>query len=175
MANYAYVENEEIVGVYDLLPNNWRNYSNFFALEGKWDFLKSIGWYKIEHIIPDYNSSTQKIDNPRQWFENDSVYETKDVIDLPTEPEPYEPTAEELELLRVEQTNSQWDLVRTERDMRMGDFEWRYTRYERQVRLGSTTIDSIESLDLYMQQLADITLQEDPYAIIWPVFNEVVE
>ena len=35
--------------------------------------------------------------------------------------------------------------------------------------------DSIESLDLYMQQLADITLQEDPYAIIWPVFNEVVE
>lgn len=173
MANYAYVENDVIIGVYDLLPNNWKNYSNFFALEGKWDYLKSIGWYKIVHIVPDYDPKTQKIDNPRQWFENDTVYETKDVIDLPIETATYQPTAEELEQQRLLEIKQQWDLIRQERDTLMTDFDWRYTRYERQLRMGMSPTDTIESLDEYMQALADITLQEDPFNIIWPVFNEV--
>ena len=151
MANYAYVENDQIISVYDLLPNNWRNYSNFFALEGKWDYLKSIGWYKIVHVIPEYNPETQKIDNPRQWFENDTVYERKEVIDLPPAPVEHQLTEDELEELRLLEIKQRWDLIRQERDTLMADFDWRYTRYERQTRMGLIPTDTIESLDTYMQ------------------------
>ena len=33
MATYAHIENSTITGVYDLLPDNWRNISNFHALK----------------------------------------------------------------------------------------------------------------------------------------------
>jgi hypothetical protein len=52
----------------------------------------------------------------------------------------------------------------------MRDFEWRYTRYHRQIRLGLPTTDSLENLDNYMQALADITNQEDLSNIIWPEY-----
>lgn len=162
MANYAYVEDNNIVGVYDLLPTVWRNYSNFFALEGEWDYLKSLGWYKIEHVIPEYDPITQKIDNPRQWFENDTVYQTMDVIDIPQEPT----VAAEIQIEQI--THEQWDAIRTQRDRLMSEFEWRYTRYNRQIRSGITPTDDILVMDTYMQALADITQQENPFNIIWP-------
>lgn len=162
MANYAYVEDNNIVGVYDLLPTVWRNYSNFFALEGEWDYLKSLGWYKIEHVIPEYDPITQKIDNPRQWFENDTVYQTMDVIDIPQEPT----IAPEIQIEQI--THEQWDAIRTQRDRLMSEFEWRYTRYNRQIRSGITPTDDILVMDTYMQALADITQQENPFNIIWP-------
>lgn len=162
MANYAYVEDNNIVGVYDLLPTVWRNYSNFFALEGEWDYLKSLGWYKIEHVIPEYDPITQKIDNPRQWFENDTVYQTMDIIDIPQEPT----IAPEIQIEQI--THEQWDAIRTQRDRLMSEFEWRYTRYNRQIRSGITPTDDILVMDTYMQALADITQQENPFNIIWP-------
>jgi hypothetical protein len=60
--------------------------------------------------------------------------------------------------------------IRIVRDEKMRDFEWRYTRYHRQIRLGLPTTDSLENLDNYMQALADITNQEDLSNIIWPEY-----
>ena len=42
MANWAYVENNTVIEVFDNLPKNWRNISNLDAAEGDLEFLKSL-------------------------------------------------------------------------------------------------------------------------------------
>lgn len=65
--------------------------------------------------------------------------------------------------------NVMWKKVREKRDKLMSDFEWRIARYHRQVSLGMTPVDDINTLHQYMQQLADITNQEDPFQIVYPI------
>ena len=167
MANYAHVENNEIVGVYDNLPANWRNVSNFYALPE--NILETLGWYKLVKQIPTFDSETQKLSDPVHYFDNGTAYETFNVVSKGLPPTPSE---EQVYLEQQRKLNDQWILVRALRDEKMKDFEWRYTRYERHLRLGLTQIDTLESLDLYMQQLADITNQEDPFNLIWPEYTE---
>lgn len=62
-----------------------------------------------------------------------------------------------------------WSFIRKQRDEKIKEVEWRYNRYYRHERLGLPQIDSIQNLDTYIQALADITKQTNPYAIIWPV------
>ena len=64
---------------------------------------------------------------------------------------------------------AQWAGIRHERDALMGAFEWRIERWQRNDRLGRFQTDAIASLDAYMQALADLTLQPDPFRIDWPV------
>ena len=42
MANYAHIVDGNIEGVYDLIPNNWKNISNFYALteEELWKIMR---------------------------------------------------------------------------------------------------------------------------------------
>lgn len=77
-------------------------------------------------------------------------------------------TAEEIQAEIDNATTMQWQEIRETRDRMMAEYDWRYTRYEREVRLGLTPTDDITELDTYMQALADITQQSDPYNIIWP-------
>lgn len=97
MANYAHIENNEITGVYDLIPDNWRNISNFSALDDM-AFIQSLGWRAIVKQFPLIDESTQKLGNPIHRIENDSVIETYEVITLPTysQPDQVEPTEEQL-------------------------------------------------------------------------------
>lgn len=68
----------------------------------------------------------------------------------------------ELELAR------KWQEIRAQRDHMLSLLDWRFIRYQSQIRLEITPTDSIESLDTYAQELRDITLQTDPYNIVWP-------
>lgn len=79
-------------------------------------------------------------------------------------------TEEEIAAETQSKLNGQWMVVRAERDQRMKDFEWRYIRHDREVRLGLTVSDDLVAMDEYMQALADITLQTDPFNITWPIF-----
>lgn len=172
MANFAFVENNTIVGVYDLLPKNWKNISNFYALDD-WEYLNSLGWFEIIKVIPVYNIYTQKLDNARHYIVDGIVYESYHVIDLPIV-QPIverELTPEEMELLNQQSIQNQWNEVRKIRDELMRDFEWRYSRYYRNERLNLTQIDNMSQMDEYMQQLADITLQNNPFEIIWPEYG----
>jgi hypothetical protein len=67
-----------------------------------------------------------------------------------------------------ERANKRWVQVRARRAALMDEFEWRIARHQRQVRNGVTPTDNLAVLDAYMQALADITLQADPYQITWP-------
>ena len=61
---------------------------------------------------------------------------------------------------------------RSNRDARIKDFEWRYTRYERNARLGLPQQDDLKKLDVYVQALADVPSQEGfPWQISWPVYT----
>lgn len=61
-----------------------------------------------------------------------------------------------------------WYFIRNQRDGKIKEVEWRYNRYYRHERLGLPQIDSIQNLDAYVQALADITKQENPFSIVWP-------
>ena len=173
MANYAFVEDGTIVGVYDLVPKNWKNVSNFYVLSD--DELLTFGWHKLVKVTPEYNTATQKLGNPVYTFENETAYETMTVIDIELvneESAPYELSEKEIDDIRQREIQDQWVRIRQVRDELMKNFEWRYTRYERQVRLGINTTDDLSKLDEYMQQLADITTLEDPFNVQWPTFLE---
>lgn len=173
MANYAFIEEGTIAGVYDLIPKNWRNVSNFYVLSD--DELVNFGWYKLVKVIPEYDSNTQKLGNPVYTFENETAYETMTVTNIELvvdETTPYELSETEINDIRQREIQDQWIRVRQSRDELMKNFEWRYNRYERQVRLGISTTDDLSKLDEYMQQLSDITAAADPFNIQWPTFLE---
>lgn len=164
MANYAYVENEQILGIYDDWPQNWKNISNFQVFANDYpDQLNSIGWYILQKITPQYDPETQKLGDYFHYYENNAVYESRHVVELPPPPPPI-PIPEP-------DPDAEWVVVRNTRDRLMAEFDWRYLRYDRQVRLNVTPTDDLNAMDLYMQALADITLQTDPFNIIWPTYD----
>ena len=61
-----------------------------------------------------------------------------------------------------------WSAIRKQRDEKIKEVEWRYNRYYRHERLGLPQVDTIVNLDNYVQALADVTKQENPFNIIWP-------
>lgn len=65
-----------------------------------------------------------------------------------------------------------WKEVRAKRDKLMADFDWRILRHTREVALSLTPTEDITALHNYMQALADITDQEDPFLIQYPTFGE---
>lgn len=63
---------------------------------------------------------------------------------------------------------AQWKEVRTTRDNLIANVEWRISRYSSQTRLGIIPTDDINTIDEYINNLRDITKQEDPFNIVWP-------
>lgn len=78
-------------------------------------------------------------------------------------------TTEEIEADINSAKYNKWVEVRAERDKLLSKIDWKILRYQSQTRLGVAPIDNINSLDTYAQQLRDITLQENPFNIVWPV------
>lgn len=70
--------------------------------------------------------------------------------------------------LTEEEIENLWRDIRKSRDGRLASIDWRFLRYQSQIRLGLTPTDNIERLDQYAQALRDITLQTDPFNIVWP-------
>lgn len=161
MANYAYVNENKIEGLYDSLPQNWKNISNFCVLTD--EEIQPLGWQKITKPSVEFDPQTQYLSDPDYYILGDRVYERVTVLQIPT----ISPPAPEEIALKLQ---IQWDEVRRLRDEKMNEFEWRYSRYDRYIRLGLEPLDSLENMDNYMQALADITKQEDPFNLIWPEY-----
>ena len=162
MAEFGLVENGTLQKVYDVLPTNWKNISNISALSD--EELKALGWYRILKIDPIYDTTTHIRGEIKHYFHENIVYETYNIVE------------KKVELLAPESSielsiAEQYERIRAYRDHLMKDFEWRYNRYYRQVRLSITPTDTLESLDLYMHQLAEITNVNSIDEIVWPIFN----
>ncbi len=160
MTVYANVVNNEVKGVYDLIPKFWNGINNFNTrCQGDENFMRENGFVKIIRDTTFFDPLTHRMsDFPTYTVENGEVYEHREISIIPV----VEPMSREELLVNI----------RIERDKLMDDFEWRYTRYDRQVRMGIVPTDSLEKLDAYMQALADVTLQDDLNNIIWPSFQE---
>lgn len=69
--------------------------------------------------------------------------------------------------------NKLWNDVREERDKRLKFIEWRYNRYNSEVRQGLTPTDNISVLDTYAQALRDLPQTYnaptgDPENVVFP-------
>ena len=70
---------------------------------------------------------------------------------------------------QAEKDREQADVVRAKRDRLIDREDWRYTRYNSEVRQGLTPSDDIVALDTYIQALRDIPDQAGfPWEIEWP-------
>ena len=72
---------------------------------------------------------------------------------------------------KQERINVMWNDIRASRNARIEEITWRIQRYDSEMRLGLHPTDDINKLDTYIQALRDITKQQDPTNIIWPVLE----
>lgn len=160
MTVYANLVDDEVRGVYDQIPKFWNGVNNFNTrCQSDENFMRENGFVRIIRDATSFDSATHRMsDFPTYTVANGEVYEHREIMLIPVIIPPSD------EELLVE--------IRRQRDQLMADFEWRYTRHERQTRLGITPTDSLSNLDAYMQALADVTLQEDLNNIIWPSYQE---
>ncbi len=76
MANFAHIENGVITGLYDQLPTNWRNISNFYTLESETDYIHSLGWRTVVKDNTPIDTNTHYKGEPSYNIVNDDVVET---------------------------------------------------------------------------------------------------
>lgn len=70
---------------------------------------------------------------------------------------------------QTEKDDEQAREVRAKRDRIIAKEDWRYTRYNSEVRQGLTPSDDIVALDTYIQALRDIPEQDGfPWNVEWP-------
>jgi hypothetical protein len=69
---------------------------------------------------------------------------------------------------KQEVLDMQWKSIRIIRDQVIQELDWRIQRYLSEVRLDLPLTDDIRLIDTYVQELRDITKQEDPFNIVWP-------
>ena len=73
------------------------------------------------------------------------------------------------EARKMQRLDRQWASMRKHRDNLFSETDWRVLRNLREVTLGLTPSEDIEILEQYRQDLANITDQEDPFNIKWPI------
>jgi hypothetical protein len=143
MANYCYVENNEIKELCGELPKNWKNISGLDLSKNDRDFLKSIGWYIVEKEVIYYDIKKQKIIDYEYKFENDNVYEIPKIITY-TDNE----ISEQLENKKYHFYN----FLRQQRNNLLKDCDWTQTIDIQ----SSKTTEWIEKWKKYRQSLRDL-------------------
>lgn len=147
---YVLVENETIVGNPTELPRNWANISNFYLFDN--ETLKQYGWYPFRFVEADINSN-QFYDGSEIVIEENEVVEYQKVRNK---------TLQEIE----NEINGQWTFIRYQRNELLTECDWT------QLQDSPLSEQKKEEWQTYRQSLRDITLQSDPFNIIWPTKPE---
>lgn len=116
---WAYVENSVVVEIHDSLPINWRNFSNFFALESDVGYLNRLGWYEvIDDTVPIANDLEEYHGEPIYTVDvlNSVVRKTREIIKYDNPP-----SAESQFMLARE---SFMQHLRQQRDERLKETDW---------------------------------------------------
>lgn len=143
---YIYVENNQIAGNPQELPKNWKNISNFHLLDDVQ--LKSYGWYPFRFVEADINSN--------QFYDgSDFVIEENEVVEYQ---KVRNKTPQEIE----NEINGQWIFIRYQRNELLTQCDWT------QLHDSPLSEQKQGEWQTYRQSLRDITLQSDPFNIIWP-------
>lgn len=147
---YIYVENNQIAGNPQELPKNWANISNFYLLDN--EKLKQYGWYPFRFVEADINSN--------QFYDgSDFVIEEHEVVEYQ---KVRNKTPQEIE----NEINGQWTFIRYQRNELLTQYDWT------QLQDSPLSEQKQGEWQTYRQSLRDITLQSDPFNIIWPTKPE---
>jgi hypothetical protein len=147
---YILVKNGKIVGNPMELPRNWANISNFYLFDN--EKLKQYGWYPFRFVEVEINSN-QFYDGSDFVIEEDEVVEYQKVRNK---------TPQEIE----EELNGQWTVIRYRRNEFLTECDWT------QLSDSPLSEQKKEEWKTYRQSLRDITVQSDPFNIIWPTKPE---
>lgn len=156
MTRYAYVENNEVQGVYGTLPQRWKNVSNFHLLSE--EMIREYGFYPITTAsIPTYDPEVTEASQPTYSFTGDGVLEHVTLTPRPQS---------------IRNIDAEWQEIRRIRDQKIRDIEWRMSRAQREIRQGLRTTDDVALIDRYIQELTNIPQTfSDPRDVVWPVYG----
>ena len=150
---YAFVEDGIVKQSNRPLPNVWANVSNFDLFDIS--TLKSYGWYPYR-FVEAQKDVYDVVDGSYFSIEEEEVVEYQTIR---------KKTDEDLQ----NEIINQWGNVRARRNIELMESDWT------QVLDSPFTEEEKELWKLYRQSLRDITLQPDPFNIIWPTKPEPVE
>jgi hypothetical protein len=85
MAEYVYVENNQIAEYHGDLPQNWRNISGLRLLKDDLDALLNLGWYPVTKVSVACDSETQRITGYNYEIQDRYVTETPVVESIPSD------------------------------------------------------------------------------------------
>ena len=85
MAEYVYVENNQIAEYHGDLPQNWRNISGLRLLKDDLDALLNLGWYPVTKVSVAFDSETQRITGYNYEIQDRYVTETPVVEAIPSD------------------------------------------------------------------------------------------
>lgn len=118
MANWAHVTDQNVDECHDILPANWQNISNLFALENDLESLAQFGWYKVLDV-------TQPLTEPGQTY-GDVVYtfDSTSKCVIQNSPIINNSTAVNLDSIFQEQRDNFMQTLRNGRDARISACDW---------------------------------------------------
>jgi hypothetical protein len=143
---YALVEDGVVKESNRVLPINWKNISNFYLLDQ--ETLKSYGWFPYRF---------EPVSIPENAISDGSYYEIteEEVVEIQT----YRiKTDLEIEI----ELDGMWSFIRERRTIKLKECDWT------QLSDCPLTAEKKEQWQIYRQSLRDITLQSDPFNIVWP-------
>jgi len=151
---YAEIYNNNIVQIHDSIPSSWKNISNFNAIppEDLYDLSKyNYSGYKFYPLVEEpYPSDTKLYNvNPPTY----SIDENNKVVNLYWSTTAKSPT-------------EVWNIIRSERNRLLFRTDWT------QLEDSPLSNEQKDNYKIYRQALRDITNQEDPFNIVWPVNTE---
>lgn len=173
MNKWAYVEDGIIKETMLTLPTNWRNISNFFALEDDENSLRHLGWTKIVDETPTYDPQTHMQGETTYALVDGKVIGTAQIIPLTesTTGSWLEPAPQEDYLDFASKKAIFMTLLRAERDARIARSDWTQLSDIQQIR--STTWKAAwakyrqDLRDLpQVHQLSELTNID---GVLWPI------
>jgi hypothetical protein len=156
MANWAYVENNKVNGVYDLLPKSWKHISGLNLASDDTEFLKSLGWYPVnqQHELENFNPVTHQLDGYNYEVQGDFVVETPNIVEKDPEPQIDFAVAkhEFMKNLRKERTerlkSSDWTQLIDSQSLFDEETKIKWATYRQTLRNLPTIYESDETIDL---------------------------
>lgn len=158
MANFVYIENNQIIEYHDLLPESWQHISGLNLLEDT-SMLNSLGWYSVTEETVSFDPTQQYINGYTYNFDGTTVTQTPVLSDINSSSglTPDQILAE------------QFLMVRNKRDELIAESDW--TELPSVQAIHDT--DWKTSWATYRQQLRDIPNQAESgeiniYEVTWP-------
>lgn len=159
MAEWAFVENNEIKELHDKLPVSWRNISGLD--KASLQFLKQQGWLPVKKNHTEYDDTKYKLNGYIYEVFEDDVVETSQVVSL---------TQQELDGREQNIKTEFFNHLRQERIRRLQESDWTQANDVQQLM----SLEWVESWKRYRQQLRDLpqlyenSANYDISSIEWP-------